>query len=121
VARLDDPTQLEQAMRRAAQAACAVVISATFHRFAGQGVTGVVLLAESHFALHSWPEHGYAAADFYTCGASDPARAVEVLAACLEAQRVDVMAVDRGYCEEPDSMRFSGRWTSAPAFLRPPT
>ncbi len=46
----------------------ATIISDTFHEFSPHGVSGVVVIAESHVAIHTWPEHGYAAVDIFTCG-----------------------------------------------------
>ena len=62
--RLTDPAALQAQMIAAAQAAGAQVLSAHFHHFGeGAGVTGVVMLSESHISIHSWPEHRYAALD----------------------------------------------------------
>lgn len=67
--RLDDPAFLESAIRSAALTAGAHIIGAHFHHFGGgQGVTGVLLLAESHISIHSWPERGFAAIDLFLCG-----------------------------------------------------
>lgn len=93
---LDDALALEQALRAAADAIGATVVGAMFHRFAPQGVTGVLLLAESHVSVHSWPEQGYAAVDLFTCGARDPAGAVPALVRAVRAERVSVMRVERG-------------------------
>lgn len=69
VQRLDDAAHLDAALRHAADAAGARIIGANFHHFgAGQGVTGVLLLAESHISIHSWPERGFAAVDLFLCG-----------------------------------------------------
>jgi S-adenosylmethionine decarboxylase len=68
---LDDPAHLEQVLTSAAQAGGATVADSRFHRFAPQGVSGVLILAESHLAVHTWPELGYAAADVFTCGAPE--------------------------------------------------
>lgn len=66
--RLDDPDAIREIMLEAARRAGATIISNSFHRFSPHGVSGVVILAESHFAIHTWPEHGYAALDLFTCG-----------------------------------------------------
>lgn len=66
------------------------------HAFAPQGVTGVLLLEESHVSIHTWPEKGYAAVDFYTCGDGDPQRAKEILMRALMAQTCDERLLDRG-------------------------
>jgi len=95
-AALDDLERVESLLRGAATAAGATVVEAVFHRFNPQGVTGVVVLEESHFSVHTWPEAGYAAADFFTCGDCEPERAVALLEAGFEAREVEVMRVDRG-------------------------
>jgi len=46
------------------------VLGDRFHRFEPQGVSGIIFVAESHLSIHTWPEHGYAAVDLFTCGES---------------------------------------------------
>ncbi len=94
--RLNDRQGLERLMREAADAAGASVVGAAFHPYSPHGVTGVLLIAESHFSLHTWPEHGYAAADFYTCGSLLPERALEPLGRGLSATRVETLLIERG-------------------------
>ena len=96
---LNDLEVVERALRAAAEAAGATVVQSVFHRFSPHGVTGVVVLEESHFSVHTWPESGYAAADFFTCGECRPELAVALLEAELRAESVEVMAVDRGVNE----------------------
>jgi S-adenosylmethionine decarboxylase len=67
-ARLNDPAAIREIMLEAARRAGATVVGDIFHHFNPQGVTGVVLLAESHLAIHTWPELGRAALDLFTCG-----------------------------------------------------
>ena len=93
---LDDLKRVEELMNEAARAARASIVASVFQPFVPQGVTGVVVVEESHLSIHTWPEHGYAAVDFFTCGDSMPERAHEVLAAGLKAQSAEVMLVDRG-------------------------
>jgi len=66
--RLGDPEAICNLMLEAARLAGATVIAHSFHRFEPHGVSGVIVLAESHFAIHTWPEHNYAALDLFTCG-----------------------------------------------------
>jgi S-adenosylmethionine decarboxylase proenzyme len=94
---LDDLKRIEALMNEAATAARATIVASVFQPFEPQGVTGVVVVEESHLSIHTWPEHGYAAVDFFTCGDSLPERAHEVLFAGLRAQCAEVMHVDRGY------------------------
>lgn len=65
---LSDAALMEKIFLHSAQAAGAHVISSTFHNFEPQGVSGVVVISESHFAVHAWPEYDYAAVDIFTCG-----------------------------------------------------
>jgi S-adenosylmethionine decarboxylase len=91
---LNDPAVLESALRAAAVAIGARVLSAAFHAFSPHGVTGVLLLAESHLSIHTWPEHGYAAVDLFTCG-GDPRGALPVLRAALGGE-LSFQTVERG-------------------------
>lgn len=96
-ARLADAALLLAAAQRAARAAGAQVLRADAHGFgSGQGVAGVVLLAESHLSFHTWPEHGFAAVDAFMCGACDPRLAVDLLREALGAREARVQAVQRG-------------------------
>ncbi|MEM7488446.1 MAG: adenosylmethionine decarboxylase [Pseudomonadota bacterium] len=91
-----DPARLEAAMHEAARAAGATILSAHVHPFDGGGVTGVLLLAESHLTVHTWPEHAYAAFDLFLCGAADVERAADILDARLEPVRTERRTVPRG-------------------------
>jgi S-adenosylmethionine decarboxylase proenzyme len=93
---LDDIATVEALLLSAARAAGATVVASTFHRFAPSGVSGVVVVMESHLSIHTWPEHGYAAVDFYTCGACSPERAHALLRAGLGARGSEVLMVRRG-------------------------
>ena len=89
---LDDTGAIEAALREAAAAAGATVLKAHFHRFSnGGGVSGVVVLAESHISVHTWPECRFAAVDVFMCGGCDPHDAVPALrrAFAPETMRVD--------------------------------
>ncbi len=88
---------LEETMNKAAVASGATIIKSIFHKFAPQGVTGVVVIAESHLAVHTWPEHGYAAVDFFTCNTNmDYHIAYELLAKALTSQKHSYKSVERG-------------------------
>ena len=63
-----DKSRVEEALLKAARDSGATIISSSFHQFEPQGVSGVVIIAESHFTIHAWPEHNYAAVDIFTCG-----------------------------------------------------
>ncbi len=93
---LDDAERLEALLRRAAEAARAKVLSMAVQPFSPHGVSAVLLIEESHFSLHTWPEQGYAAGDFYTCGDCLPERAHALLHTELRASRSEVMVIQRG-------------------------
>ena len=93
---LDDVERVEALMRGAAKAARTTIVASVFQPFSPQGVSGVVVVEESHLSIHTWPEHGYAAVDFYTCGAAVPERAHAVLRDGLDATSAEVMTVERG-------------------------
>ena len=95
-AALDDPEAILSLMERGVVAAGATIVTRSAHRFAPQGVSVVVVIEESHFSLHSWPEAGYAAADFFTCGDCRPDDAVAILGAGIGADRTEVLRVMRG-------------------------
>ncbi len=65
---LASPEQMKEVFLDAAGKSGATVISSHFHAFEPQGISGVVIISESHFAVHAWPEHDYAAVDIFTCG-----------------------------------------------------
>ena len=94
---LSDVRAVEEALVRAARASGATVLHSYMHPFGAQkGVSGVVVLAESHIAIHTWPERGYAAADVFMCGACDPYRAVAVLEEAFAPGRVEISEHRRG-------------------------
>ncbi|GGY90407.1 adenosylmethionine decarboxylase [Pseudoduganella plicata] len=93
---LADSKRLEVLLRDAAVAAGATILHSHFHAFGpGQGVTGVVLLAESHISIHTWPEQCFAAADIFMCGASQPELALAVMRAALAPAACEVRTVRR--------------------------
>lgn len=95
--KIDTLDYLEKIMVQAAEVAGATVLKSAFQDFNPQGVSGVVVIAESHLTIHTWPEHGYAAVDIFTCGTSvDPWKATEFLQRELEAGDIQVRDFLRG-------------------------
>ena len=93
---LRDCAALERLLRAAATTAGAQVLHSHFHSFgAGQGVTGVVLLAESHISIHTWPECSFAAVDIFMCGAAQPQLALDVIKDALQAAHCQLQSVRR--------------------------
>jgi len=89
--------QIEQIMKGAALAAQATIVKSVFHHFNPYGVSGVVVIAESHLSIHTWPEYGYAALDFFTCGDDvDPWVAHHYVAEKLKARSKSSIEMKRG-------------------------
>lgn len=94
---LTDVDAVHTMMIQAARAARATIMESAFHRFEPQGVSGTVILAESHLSIHTWPEKGYAAMDFYTCGDhTDPWLACQHAASVLKAKNMLTTEFKRG-------------------------
>jgi S-adenosylmethionine decarboxylase len=94
---LTDVTAVEAMMKAAARSANATIVESAFHRFQPHGVSGVVVIQESHLSIHTWPEAGYAAMDFYTCGDhTDPWAACQYAANVLGAKSMLTTEVKRG-------------------------
>ena len=86
----------ETLLPEACRLAGATVLGARFHQFQPEGVTGIVLLAESHASVHTWPEAGLATLDVFTCGALDARAIVDRIREALNPVRERVTAVARG-------------------------
>jgi len=94
---LNDVGFLRGALITAAGEAGAIVLGESFHQFNPQGVSGVVIIAESHLCIHTWPEYGYAAVDIFTCGNSvQPEKAAEILMGKLGSKSHSIMEIERG-------------------------
>ncbi len=88
---IEDSEKVKQAFLLAAKASGATVLDYSFHVFEPQGVSGVVIIAESHFAVHAWPEHDYAAVDLFTCSETiDLKKAIESIKLSLGAEETIV-------------------------------
>ena len=94
---LNNQADIEQFMQEAARKSGATIVESVFHTFNPHGVSGVIVIAESHLAIHTWPEYSYAAIDLFTCGSSvDPWAAFEVLRDRLQAARYEAKELCRG-------------------------
>lgn len=94
---LNDPAFLERTLVGAARDAGATIIESSFNPFAPHGVTGVIVIQESHLAIHTWPEHAYAALDVFTCSSTvDPATIVEAVSKALDADLCETKLFSRG-------------------------
>jgi S-adenosylmethionine decarboxylase len=88
---------IEQTLLQAAQLAKATVLQQHFHSFgAGQGVTGVLLLSESHISIHTWPEHQLASIDIFMCGQHQAQAAIQHIQASLPHSTASIQMIARG-------------------------
>lgn len=100
--------EMESLLKRAARNAGATILSSHFHRFGiGKGLTGVLLLAESHITVHTWPEHDYAAFDIFMCGACDPQKAGETIISGATVVQAKTESITRGIPSSPFIMPSS--------------
>jgi S-adenosylmethionine decarboxylase proenzyme len=94
---LNNLSFLRDAMINAAVDCGAVVLGDSFHHFSPQGVSGVVVIAESHLSIHTWPEYGYAAVDVFTCGTTvEPEKAAKALIEKLGSRNHSLTEIPRG-------------------------
>ncbi len=97
-ATLNSVDLVQKVMVQAAIEAGAEVREVAFHKFSPQGVSGVVVISESHLAIHTWPEYGYAAVDVFTCGDNvNPWDAFDYIVEAFKAKNVSVSEVKRGF------------------------
>ncbi|MFH1091448.1 MAG: adenosylmethionine decarboxylase [Pseudomonadota bacterium] len=99
---LNDTQACETHLLEAVRVSGATAIKPFFHQFSPHGVSGVVVIAESHFSIHTWPEYGYCALDIFTCGdeiKSEPA--VDYLRKSFKAGHYTMMEIKRGLLDLP--------------------
>jgi S-adenosylmethionine decarboxylase proenzyme len=99
---MNDVKLIEDAMVGAARAMRANIVASEFHHFNPHGVSGMVIISESHLSIHTWPEYGYAAVDVFTCGdVIDPTNAHEMLREAFKPTSESVMELKRGLLRVP--------------------
>jgi S-adenosylmethionine decarboxylase proenzyme len=104
---INDVEYIESSLIKATEASNATIISHNFHKFSPYGVSGVVVIAESHVTIHTWPEYNYAAVDIFTCGDTiDPWVIQEHLKDCFESKNVSSMEMKRGLFKVPHGQRL---------------
>jgi S-adenosylmethionine decarboxylase len=99
---LNDPEGIRRALMDAISAGEATLIDLCVHQFSPHGVTATATLAESHIAIHTWPEYGYFAADLFFCGRGKPQQAMELLQTALQAKQIRLREIPRGF--DPSSI-----------------
>ncbi len=101
---LNDISFLRNTLLAAARECGATILGESFHQYSPQGISGIVIIAESHLFIHTWPEYGYAAADIFTCGNSvQPERAVEILMRELGSKNHSMVEIRRGILDTQQS------------------
>jgi len=114
-AKLNDIIFIEQALIQATKESRATIISHNFHKFSPYGVSGVVVIAESHVAIHTWPEYRYAAVDIFTCGDTiDPWLIQDKLKEMFNSGNVSSMEMKRGMFRIPDGEKLLFKPSQAP-------
>ncbi len=102
---INDSQRVEEILLTAAELSGATIVKPFFHTFSPYGVSGVIVIAESHFTIHTWPEHGYAAVDIFTCGDLDNDAALEYIEREFGAGRCEVVTLDRGVMDRTRAVR----------------
>lgn len=88
---------VQETLKNAALEAKATIVEVAFHEFSPFGISGMVVIAESHLAIHTWPEYGYAAVDVFTCGdLIDPKVAANYLIEKFQSQNPSILEIKRG-------------------------
>ena len=101
---LADVDRIRENMLEAARKAGCTIVTQAFHHFSPYGVSGAVIVAESHLAIHTWPEYGYAAVDIFTCGdQAAPEQAAQFLETALQAETLTMARLRRGAICAPET------------------
>jgi S-adenosylmethionine decarboxylase len=104
---IEDVDAIRQRMLAAAEVIGATVVGEVFHHFSPQGVSGVVVIAESHLSVHTWPESSYVAVDIFTCGNLDPVPGISFLARQLGARQYRMQEILRGLSADLHARDYS--------------
>ena len=111
---LNDPERIRRSLMNAISAGGATLIDLCVHQFSPHGVTATATLAESHIAIHTWPELGYFAADLFFCGHGNPHKAIEILETALQAKQIKLTEIKRGFepemgVQDTATLNYSGK------------
>ncbi|MBK3495173.1 S-adenosylmethionine decarboxylase proenzyme [Viridibacillus sp. YIM B01967] len=98
---IENNASIEKYMRGAADYSGATIVESVFHHFNPYGVSGAVIIEESHLTIHTWPEYGFASVDVYTCGDSvNPWKAADYLFEKLQATKTESFEIPRGMADK---------------------
>jgi len=99
---LNDIKKIKEILIGGAKYAKATIIKVVFHKFSPYGVTGIIIIAESHISLHTWPEYSFASIDIYTCGSKvNPWKAYQFYKKYFKPKTVSVLEMKRGILNIP--------------------
>ncbi|MEX0679968.1 MAG: adenosylmethionine decarboxylase [Balneolales bacterium] len=119
---LNDEFLIETIMLEGTRASGASIVSYKFHKFSPHGVSGMVVIAESHVSIHTWPEYSYAAVDIFTCGETiDPWIIQEHLKNCFNSNNTSAMELKRGMFKVPEGQELLFKPNNAARFGTDPT
>ncbi len=93
---LNNENKIADIMTQAVEVSNATIIKPFFHKFSPQGVSGIIVIAESHLAIHTWPEYNFAAVDLFSCGDFDFTESLKYIRNNLDAGRYSILCVKRG-------------------------
>ena len=93
---LNDEKKIAGIMTKAVEVSNAIIIKPFFHKFSPQGISGIIVIAESHLAIHTWPEFNFAAVDLFSCGDFDFTEALRYINGNLNAGRYSILCIKRG-------------------------
>lgn len=93
---LNDKSRIADIMTKAVEASKATIIKPFFHKFSPQGISGIIVIAESHLAIHTWPEYSFAAVDLFSCGDFDFTETLRFIRNNLAAENYSILSIKRG-------------------------
>jgi S-adenosylmethionine decarboxylase len=105
--KLNDQDFVRETMLQAARISKATIIKDVFHSFNPQGLSGVVVISESHFAIHTWPEHSCASIDIFSCGDLDVESSLEFLKESFQPLKLEISTFHRGCMKKAELKKNS--------------
>lgn len=106
--KINSCTYVENTLLEAARLMKLTVVNATIHKFSPIGVSGVIVIEESHIAIHTWPEHHYVAVDIFTCNSSyELEKGILFLTQAFEAEKREENDIARGDLNQVEVLKSS--------------
>ena len=113
---LNSKEKVSYILRRSAEIAKANIVGDFFHQFNPHGISGILVISESHFSIHTWPEYNYAAVDLFTCGDSlNTKGAIDFLKQSFQAQKTTILELKRGVLNlPPERIKYKPKFITQP-------